>query len=146
MASFDAGEFGGALFHATDGSHEWELLANEVHVQDLSLCGSVFLAAGGLTHRGTRDGAALLIQLDKRGQWEVRQVFATSQAVPRITGRTQITPNWRDGKTEPLWVITLHDAVDGEKGKAAFGISMEGSVHYLGELEKGEPKPMEPAK
>lgn len=129
LASFDAGEFGGALFFLRHSAKQWSKIV-DAHVSHLQRYeGDSYLAVGGLAHLQTTEGKALLITRGNTGKWKSRIVFETQLGVPSILGTT-FSDTFLKAKAEKLIVLGL----DSQWGrKPLFGISRHGAVHYLGE-------------
>jgi hypothetical protein len=140
IASFNAGEFGGALFFWQHGSKQWIKIV-DAHVSHLECFeGDSCLAVGGLAHFQTTEGKAILITRGKTGNWNSKIVFETEVGVPLILGTTFSNAIYK-AKAEKLIVIGL----DSEWGwNTIFGISRNRAVHYLGEniKEKGSEQPV----
>jgi hypothetical protein len=129
LGSFDKGEFGGALFYLQHGAKKWSKIA-DAHVSHLQRFeGDSYLAVGGMAHGITTSGCALLLTRDNNGKWNSTTPFDTQAGVPRIVGTTFSDPLLK-AKAEKLIVIAL----DSHWGRnPLFGISQQGTVHYLGE-------------
>lgn len=132
LASFDAGEFGGALFFSHHGSKRWTKIL-DAHVAHLErFGGDSFLAVGGLAHLGTSEGKAFHLTRGNTGKWKSKLVFKTEVGVPLILGKAS-TDTTSEAEAEKLIVIAL----DSPWGRnPLFGISRRGAVHYLGERPK----------
>lgn len=132
LASFDAGEFGGALFFARQDAKRWSKIL-DAHVSHLERFeGDCYLAAGGLSHSETTEGRAFLLTIGKTGKWKAKLAFETQVGVPLILGTTFTNP-FLEAKAEKLIVVAL----DSHWGwNPLFGISGDGAVHYLGERPK----------
>ncbi|MCW1884861.1 hypothetical protein OKA04_08985 [Luteolibacter flavescens] len=129
LASFDAGEFGGALFFSQHGAKRWTKVV-DAHVTHLERFeGDTYLVAGGLAHLSITEGKAYLLSRSNTGRWRSKVVFATEVGVPFILGTTFTEPIG-EAKTEKLIVIALYS---GWGKKALFGLSQHGAVHYLGD-------------
>ncbi len=131
LASFDKGEFGGALFFAQHGAKRWTRIL-DAHIQHLvGFERDTFLAAGGLAHLQCV-GYAFIISRSNNGKWKANPVFKTRLGVPAVLGTTFTESNF-EAKSEKLIVIGLDPAL---AWKPLFGISRQGEVHYLGETLK----------
>jgi hypothetical protein len=132
LASFNAGEFGGALFFLPHGAKRWSKIV-DAHVSHLERFeGDSYLAVGGLAHLQTTEGRAFLITRSNTGKWNTKIAFETQVGVPLILGTT-FTDAFLEAKAEKLIVIGL----DSNWGwNPLFGISRQGAVHYLGERLK----------
>lgn len=135
LASFDAGEFGGALFFSAHGAKKWTKIV-DAYVSHLERFeGDCYLAVGGMAHLTTAEGSALLITRDKNGNWKSMVAFETQIGVPRIIGTT-MTEAFLKAKADKLIVI----AIDSHWGwDPLFGITAQGTVHYLGERPRKDP-------
>jgi len=134
FASFDGGEWGGALFYATDGDVKWTRIVN-THIKDLERFDheqDTFLAAGGLAHLGLSGGSAYIISRRASGEWNSRIVFRSDLGVPRIAGTT-FTDIFLKAKAKRLIAIKLENPLGSEP---LFGIDITGAIHYLGEIEE----------
>lgn len=139
LASFDKGEFGGALFFAQHGSKRWTRILDS-HIQNLvNIQGDTYLAAGGVAHLQYVGGHAYILSRNNKGEWKVNLIFKTEIGVPAILGTTYTKPDV-EAKAEKLIVIGLNPSL---AWKPLFGVSMQGAVHYLGETL--DPKESEPA-
>lgn len=139
LASFDGGEFGGALFCATEGDKEWTLVANGIHIQDLESFGQGrFLAAGGLMHMDLMHGTVHVVEMSAKGKWTARMVFESHQGVPRIVG-VSATDMFLHAKSEKLIVFTLDTMNLFDPGQV-LGVTAEGVVHNLGWTPKPDAK------
>lgn len=132
IASFDAGEFGGALFFATTDAKRWTKVL-DAHIQHLERYeGDTLLAVGGLAHLDNEHGRAHLLSRTNKGRWQARVVFETQVGVPSIIGTT-VTDIAFKAKAERLIVIGLESTWG---WKPLFGISSKGTLHYLGETPR----------
>lgn len=132
LASFNAGEFGGALFFARHDARKWSKIL-DAHVSHLERFeGDSYLAAGGLAHLETTEGRAFLLTRGETGKWKAKLAFETQVGVPLIIGTSFTIPVF-EAKADKLIVIAL----DSHWGwDPLFGISQAGAVHYLGERLK----------
>lgn len=129
LASFDKGEFGGALFYLQHGAKKWSKIA-DAHVSHLQRFeGDSYLAVGGFAHGMTTSGCALLLTRDNNGKWKTRIAFETEVGVPRIVGTT-FSESFLKAKAEKLIVIALDSRLG---SNPLFGITQQGAVHYFGE-------------
>lgn len=129
LASFDKGEFGGALFFAQHGAKRWTLILRS-HIQNLAdIGGDTYVATGGLAHLSYVVGQAYVLSRNSKGKWNVKLIFQTGLGVPVIVGTTITKPDFED-EGGRLIVIGLEPPV---ARRPLFGISKQGAVHYLGE-------------
>jgi hypothetical protein len=128
LASFDRGEFGGALFFAQHGSKRWTKII-DAFVQHL-VCfeGDSYLVLGGLSHLASIRGEAFILSRNNNGKWKFHSVFKTDLGVPVVLGTTFTVPI-DEAKAEKLVVIGLDSPW---LVTPQFGISQQGTVHYLG--------------
>jgi hypothetical protein len=131
LASFDAGEFGAALFFSQHGAKRWIKIV-DAHVAHLERFeGDSYLAVGGLLlNLDTTRGRAFLLTRSNTGKWKSKMVFETQVGVPLIVGTT-FSDAFLEAKAEKLVVIALDSGWN-----PLFGISRHGAVHYLGERLK----------
>lgn len=141
FGAFDGGEWGGALFFATDRATKWTRII-DTHIQDLERFeGDTFLASGGLAHMSASMGAAYLITRKETGEWVPRKVFCSESGVPRITG-TSSTDSFLAATSDKLIVLELEHPLD---PRLLFGIDRKGAVHYMGERRNEAPGKQEDA-
>ena len=135
FGAFDGGEWGGALFFATDGAPKWTRII-DTHIQDLErFDGDTFLASGGLAHLSLSGGAAYLITQLPTGEWQSRMVFSSEVGIPRVAG-TSVTDIFMKAESKKLIVLGLEYPMGREP---FFGVDATGSIHYLGERTKNKP-------
>jgi len=135
FGAFDGGEWGGALFFATEGAPKWTRII-DAHIQDLvRFEGDTFLATGGIAHLTLSGGATFLISLLPTGEWQARMVFNSKVGIPRVAG-TSATDIFMQAVPKKLIVLGLEFPLGREP---LFGVDVTGVIHYLGERAKKRP-------
>ena len=134
FGAFDGGEWGGALFFATDEATTWTRII-DTHIQDLECFeGDRFLATGGLAHLSLSAGSAYLVTRTPSGQWQARLVFSSDIGIPRVVG-TSMTDAFLRAESMKLVVLGLECPLGREP---FFGVDPTGAIHYLGERTRKE--------
>ena len=135
FGAFDGGEWGGALFFATDDATRWTRIIN-THIQDIECFeGDRFLATGGLAHLSLSAGTTYLVTRTPSGQWQARMVFSSDIGIPRVVG-TSMTDAFLRAESKKLVVVGLEYPLGREP---FFGVDPTGAIHYLGERTKNKP-------
>lgn len=124
--SYEAGEFGGALFFLANENIRLKLLLRG-HVNSLAWVGTgTYIAAGGLAH-GHEHGSIYRIWVDDDLEWNSEEVLSTRIGIPTIL----MTIN----ETAFCSIVKTEFGLEGPKGKthvATFNVRADGSLEYLG--------------
>ena len=140
FASFDAGEFGGALFFAAEGARTWTKVLSG-HVQGLGqFSESSFLAVGGLAHSDFSRGTVYLVTQRADGAWKARLVMTSGWGVPALIGESE-TRLFIEPNAPRLLVVEITDPMD-DRRVSLVGFDIDGASHFLGQ----KPKPTNDAK
>ena len=133
LASFDKGEFGGALFYANIGDKKWTKLFDD-HVQHLCrFSDNCYMAIGGLAHGQAQKGTVYVFNLDKHGNWKIRKVFESDMGVPILLGEG-VTKKYNRKEQQKIFVfspILLGGRDDMGLPGSLLGVDHKGTIHYI---------------
>lgn len=134
FASFDAGEFGGALFHAAEGAKQWTKVVDG-HFQDLGMFKEgAFLAVGGLAHLTLSRGEVCLISQQRDGSWRPQTIMKSGWGVPKLIGQSY-TDIFSEAKSFKMLVVSITDPMN-ETVQSLIGFDVNGKTYFLGPKSK----------
>lgn len=134
LVSYEAGEWGGALFYLPDGGDKLSLITRGHISSIVNLGRNTFVAGGGLEH-GMEHGAVYRFWVDDKLEWKCEQVFFTWTGTPAVLGispRGAVVAITKDiseiEEKEDRIVLTL------------YAVEADGSLQILGPPKKKKSK------